>query len=172
MGLAPYGVPRYAELIKDNIVSVAPDGSFQINMDYFDYATGLRMTNSKFDALFGGSARTPESKLTQREMDIAASIQTVCEDIVVKIAADAAIYTGERNLCIAGGVALNCVANGLLARKNIFDNIWIQPAAGDAGGSLGAALCWVAPTPRWREKEFGKNGWYERGLPRAPIFKL
>ncbi len=140
MGLAPYGEPRYADLIKEKLIKVAPDGSFQLDMRYFDYATGLTMTNKKFDALFGGPARTSETQLTQREMDLAASIQKVTEDIVIQIAKDIAKDTGERNLCLAGGVALNCVANGILLRAKIFDNIWIQPAAGDAGGALGAAL--------------------------------
>jgi len=140
MGLAPYGVPRYANLIKENLIKVADDGSFQLDMSYFDYATGLAMTNKKFDALFGGPPRKSETELTQREMDLAASIQMVTEDIVVKIAKSIAKETGEKNLCLAGGVALNCVANGVLLREKIFDNIWIQPAAGDAGGALGAAL--------------------------------
>jgi len=140
MGLAPYGEPRYAGLIRDKLITVAGDGSFQLDMSYFDYATGLTMTNKKFDALFGGPPRTSETELTQREMDLAASVQKVTEDIVVQIAKDIAKETGERNLCLAGGVALNCVANGILWREKIFDNIWIQPAAGDAGGALGAAL--------------------------------
>jgi carbamoyltransferase len=140
MGLAPYGEPRFVDLILENIVAVADDGSFRLDMSYFDYATGLTMTNKKFDALFGGPARTPESELTQREMDLAASVQTVTEQILIKLAKSIASETGERNLCLAGGVALNCVANGILLREKIFDNIWIQPAAGDAGGALGAAL--------------------------------
>jgi len=140
MGLAPYGEPKYADLIKEKLITVAEDGSFQLDMSYFDYATGLTMTNKKFDALFGGPARTSETELTQREMDLAASVQKVTEDIVIQIAKGIAIDTGERNLCLAGGVALNCVANGILLREKIFDNMWIQPAAGDAGGALGAAL--------------------------------
>ena len=140
MGLAPYGVPRFADLIYDKLINVADDGSFQLDMSYFDYATGLTMTNRKFDAVFGGPPRASETELTQREMDLAASVQKVTEDIVVQIAKGIAKETGERNLCLAGGVALNCVANGILLRENIFDNIWIQPAAGDAGGALGAAL--------------------------------
>ena len=140
MGLAPYGKPRYAELIMNELVTVADDGSFQLNMSYFDYATGLTMTNKKFNALFGGPPRKPEKSITQRDMDLAASIQKVTEDIVLKLAKGIAKETGERNLCLAGGVALNCVANGILLRKKIFDSIWIQPAAGDAGGALGAAL--------------------------------
>ena len=140
MGLAPYGEPRYADLIRETLIKVADDGSFQLDMNYFDYATGLTMTNKKFDALFGGPPRTPETELTQREMDLAASVQQVTEDIVIKLARGIAKETGEKNLCLAGGVALNCVANGMLLREKIFDNIWIQPAAGDAGGALGAAL--------------------------------
>ena len=140
MGLAPYGKPRYANLIREKLITTSEDGSFQLDMSYFDYATGLTMTNKKFDALFGGPPRTSETELTQREMDLAASVQKVTEDFVLKLAKGIATETGERNLCLAGGVALNCVANGVLLRENIFDNIWIQPAAGDAGGALGAAL--------------------------------
>jgi len=140
MGLAPYGEPRYAGIIREKLITVADDGSFQLDMSYFDYATGLTMTNKKFDALFGGPPRRSETELTQREMDLAASVQKVTEDIVLELARGIAKETGERNLCLAGGVALNCVANGILLREKIFDNIWIQPAAGDAGGALGAAL--------------------------------
>ena len=140
MGLAPYGKPVYADVIREKLIMVAEDGSFQLDMTYFDYATGLTMTNKKFDALFGGPPRTLETELTQREMDLAASVQKVIEDIVLELARGIAKETGERNLCLAGGVALNCVVNGLLLREKIFDNIWIQPAAGDAGGALGAAL--------------------------------
>ena len=140
MGLAPYGEPRYADLIFDNLIVVADDGSFQLDMSYFSYATGLTMTNNKFNALFGGPPRTSETKITQREMDLAASVQKVTEDILIQITRGIAKETGEKNLCLAGGVALNCVANGVLLREKIFDNIWIQPAAGDAGGALGAAL--------------------------------
>jgi carbamoyltransferase len=140
MGLAPYGEPKYADLIKDKLINISEDGSFHLDMSYFDYPTGLHMTNKKFDALFGGPPRKPESELTQREMDLAASVQKVTEDILIKIAKSIAKETGEKNLCLAGGVALNCVANGILLREKIFDNIWIQPAAGDSGGALGAAL--------------------------------
>ena len=140
MGLAPYGSPKYADLIKEKLINISSDGSFQLNMEYFNFATGLTMTNKKFDKLFGAPARISESELTQREMDLAASIQKVTEDIVVKLAKNISIETGEKNLCLAGGVALNCVVNGILLRKKIFDNIWIQPASGDAGGALGAAL--------------------------------
>lgn len=140
MGLAPYGEPRYADLIREKLIKVADDGSFQLDMSYFDFAVGLKMTNKKFDKLFGGPPRASETELTQREMDLAASVQQVTEEIVLKLAKGIAKETGERNLCLAGGVALNCVANGILLREKIFDNIWIQPAAGDAGGALGAAL--------------------------------
>ena len=140
MGLAPYGKPRYVDLIKDNLIDISDDGSFQLDMTYFDYATGLTMTNKKFNTLFGGPPRKPEAELTQREMDLAASVQKVTEEIVILIAKNIASETGEQNLCLAGGVALNCVANGILLREKIFKNIWIQPAAGDVGGALGAAL--------------------------------
>lgn len=140
MGLAPYGEPRYVDTIKTHLIDIKEDGSFRLNLDYFDYCTGLRMTNERFHALFGGPPRSPEVPLTQREMDLAASVQAVTEEIVLKLARSVAKETGERNLCLAGGVALNCVANGKLLREKIFDNIWIQPAAGDAGGALGAAL--------------------------------
>jgi carbamoyltransferase len=141
MGLAPYGQPRYAEIIKNKLINIAEDGSFQLDMDYFDYATGLVMTNTdKFEKLFDGPPRKSEAKLTQREMDIAASIQKVTEEIVILLALGIKKETGEQNLCLAGGVALNCVVNGILLKKKIFENIWIQPTAGDAGGSLGAAL--------------------------------
>ena len=140
MGLAPYGVPRFVDLIKDNLIDIKEDGSFHLNMDYFNYCTGLTMTNKRFDDLFGGPPRKSESELTQREMDLAASIQRITEEVVVKLAKGIAAETGEKNLCLAGGVALNCVANGILLREGIFENIWIQPASGDAGGALGAAL--------------------------------
>jgi len=140
MGLAPYGEPVYAQTIKDNLIDIKEDGSFRLNMAYFNYATGLTMTNERFDALFGAPPRKPESPLTQREMNLAASIQAVTEDVVLKLARAIRKETGEKNLCLAGGVALNCVANGKLLREKIFDGLWIQPAAGDAGGALGAAL--------------------------------
>jgi len=141
MGLAPYGEPIYTKEIKDYLVNISEDGSFQLDMSYFDYCTGLTMTNNKFNDLFGGPPRKSESDLTQKEMDLASSIQKVTEEIVIKLAKSTAKETGQTNLCLAGGVALNCVANGKLLKEKIFDNIWIQPAAGDAGGSLGAALC-------------------------------
>ena len=140
MGLAPYGEPKYSKLIMDNVVDIKEDGSFRLDLSYFDFCTGLRMTNEKFDKLFDAPPRSPESELTQREMDLAASIQDVTEEIVLRLGRSIAKETGEKNLCLAGGVALNCVANGKLLRDKSFDNIWIQPAAGDAGGALGSAL--------------------------------
>lgn len=140
MGLAPFGEPRFAAAILDNLIDVKEDGSFRLNMDFFDFATGLRMTNDKFTGLFGGPPRLPESDLTQREMDLAASIQQVTEEVVLRLGRSIARDTGQENLCLAGGVALNCVANGKLLASGTFANIWIQPAAGDAGGALGAAF--------------------------------
>lgn len=140
MGLAPYGEPRYADLIKEHLIDIKEDGTFHLDMSYFNYATGLTMTNERFDKLFGGPPRKSESPLTQREMDLAASVQAVTEEIVIKLARGIRKSTGQKNLCLAGGVALNCVANGKLLKEKIFDNIWIQPAAGDAGGAVGAAL--------------------------------
>jgi len=139
MGLAPYGEPRFVDVIKENLIDIKDDGSFRLNLDYFEYCTGLTMTNGKFADLFGGPARTPEQRLTQREMDLAASVQAITEEVMLKLAHGIAKETGERNLCLAGGVALNCVANGKLLRKKYFDRLWMQPAAGDAGGALGAA---------------------------------
>jgi carbamoyltransferase len=140
MGLAPYGEPKYKDIILDNLVDLKEDGTFRLDLSYFDYCTGLTMTNDKFADLFGAPVRSPEALLTQREMDIAASIQDVTEEIVCRLGRSIASETGHKNLCLAGGVALNCVANGKLLRDGAFENIWIQPAAGDAGGALGAAL--------------------------------
>ena len=140
MGLAPYGEPKYTRLILDKLVDVKQDGSFRMNMDFFNYATGLTMTNELFSGLFNGPRRTPESPITRREMDIAASIQQVTEEIVLRLARTLQSETGHDYLCLAGGVALNCVANGKLLREKIFNDIWIQPAAGDSGGAVGAAL--------------------------------
>lgn len=140
MGLAPYGEPKYTQRILERLIDVKADGSFRLNMEYFDYTTGLTMTNQRFDMLFGGPSRQPESPLTQREMDIAASIQVVTEEIVLKLARAVHAEIGLEYLCLAGGVALNCVANGRLLREGPFKDIWIQPAAGDAGGAVGAAL--------------------------------
>jgi carbamoyltransferase len=139
MGLAPYGKPIYADLIKQHLIDIKDDGSFHLDMQYFDYCTGLKMTNARFDALFGGPPRTSESILTQREMDLAASVQAVTEEVAIKLARSVRKETGQKNLCLAGGVALNCVSNGKLLKQGIFDQIWIQPAAGDAGGAIGAA---------------------------------
>lgn len=140
MGLAPYGTPKYKDLIYDNLIDVKDDGSFKMNMKYFDFSVGLKMTSNKFHKLFGGPPRKPESALTQKEMDLARSVQEVTEEIVLKIAEHVSRETKKKNLCLAGGVALNCVANGKLLRSELFDNIWIQPAAGDAGGAVGCAL--------------------------------
>jgi carbamoyltransferase len=140
MGLAPYGQPKFAQAIIDNLIDIQADGSFRMNMDYFDYCIGLTMTNEKFDALFGGKPRQPEELLTQREMDLAASIQAVTEEIVLRLTRALAAKTAQKNLCLAGGVALNCVANGKVLRDGKFEQLWIQPAAGDAGGAVGAAL--------------------------------
>ena len=140
MGLAPYGEPKYTNLILENLIDIKEDGTFRLNMDYFNYATGLTMTNNKFAQLFGQPPRKPESEITQREMNIAASIQEVTEEIVLKLANTAHKELGTDNLCLAGGVALNCVSNGRLLREGKFKDIWIQPAAGDAGGAIGAAL--------------------------------
>ncbi len=140
MGLAPYGEPVYRDLILDHLLDLKEDGSFRLNLDYFGYLDGLTMTNKRFDALFGGPPRGPETEITKREMDIASSIQAVTEEIVLRMARFARDLTGCKYACMAGGVALNCVANGKLLRAGIFEDIWIQPAAGDAGGALGAAL--------------------------------
>jgi len=140
MGLAPYGTPKYVDLILDNLIDVKADGSFRLNMSYFNYAAGLTMTNEKFHRLFNGPPRTRESEVSQKEMDIARSIQVVTEEIVLKLARTAHTELGIDKLCLAGGVALNCVSNGRLLREGPFSEIWVQPAAGDAGGALGAAL--------------------------------
>ena len=147
MGLAPYGQPKYVDLILDNLLDLKDDGTFRLDMSYFNYCTGLTMTNSKFDKLFGRPPRKPEGELTQLDMDIAASIQVVTERIVMSLAKTLHKETGEKNLCLAGGVALNCVANGKLLREGPYENIWVQPAAGDAGGALGAASI------AWHQKE-------------------
>src|SRR2546423_3106815 len=143
MGLAPYGEPKYVDLIYRELVDLRPDGSFTLNQKYFDYLSGLTMTNGMFAELFGGPPRVPESKLTQREMDLARSVQVVCEEIMLRMARTARREVGTDNLCLAGGVALNCVANGRLLRESGFKRLWIQPASGDAGGALGVAqLVW------------------------------
>ena len=140
MGLAPYGEPKYVQTILDNLIDLKEDGSFKLNMKYFNYCSGLTMTNNRFNKLFGGKPRKSEANLTQKEMDLACSVQAVIEEIVLRMAKHLIKTTGEKNLCLAGGVALNCVANGKLLKEGLFENIWIQPAAGDAGGALGAAL--------------------------------
>lgn len=170
MGLAPYGNPRYANVIRENLIKVAEDGSFQLDMSYFDYATGLTMTKKKFNELFGGLPRNRETKITQREMDLAASIQKVTEDILIKLAKSIAKETGEKNLCLAGGVALNCVANGIILREKIFDNIWIQPAAGDAGGAVGSALS-VWHFYHKKERLISSNNDAMKGAYLGPDFK-
>jgi carbamoyltransferase len=143
MGLAPYGEPRYTKQILENLLDLKPDGSFRLDMQYFNYCTGLTMTSEAFHKLFDGPPRAPESKLTQKEMDVAASIQKVTEEVVLRLATTIAKETGEEYLCLAGGVALNCVANGRIERESPFKRVWIQPAAGDAGGALGAAsIAW------------------------------
>ncbi len=140
MGLAPYGEPRYAQAILDHLIDLKDDGSFRLDLDYFGYCTGLKMTSERFDALFGGEARSPEEPLTQRHMDMAASVQAVLEEAILRLTRSLRKETGIRNLCLAGGVALNGTANGKIMRDGRFDGVWIQPAAGDAGGALGAAL--------------------------------
>ncbi len=151
MGLAPYGEPKYVDTILDNLLDLKDDGTFRLDMSYFNYCTGLTMTNDKFAGLFGGPARESETALAQREMDIAASIQVVTEEIVMRLARTVQEETGEHNLCLAGGVALNCVANGKLIRNGPFENVWIQPAAGDAGGAAGAAAV------VWYDREGGER---------------
>jgi len=164
MGLAPYGEPVYASKIKEFLVDIKNDGSFHLDMSYFNYSVGLTMTNEKFHNLFGGEPRTPESVITQREMDLAASIQEVTNDIVIGLAKRAKEITGSSNLCLAGGVALNCVSNGKLLEEGIFDDIWIQPAAGDSGGSLGASFVAYYEDIKIKTKkntdEDGMNGSY------------
>ena len=148
MGLAPYGTPRYADAIQEHLVDVKPDGTFRLDMRYFDFATGLRMTSERFHALFGAPPREPAQPIVQHTMDVAASIQEVTDQIVLRLARTLRAETGARHLCLAGGVALNCVTNGQLVRERVFDDVWIQPAAGDAGGAVGAALvAWHARNP-------------------------
>ena len=169
MGLAPYGEPRFVEAIKEKLLEIRDDGSIRMNHDYFSYSQGLRMTNGAFDKLFGGPPRKPESEITQRVMDLARSIQVIAEEVIVKMAAYAQNLTGRRRLCMAGGVALNCVANGRILKELPFEDIWIQPAAGDAGGALGIALAiWhrylgkermsAETTGSWRSAQKTKNG--------------
>ncbi|MEO0405978.1 MAG: carbamoyltransferase N-terminal domain-containing protein, partial [Cyanobacteria bacterium P01_A01_bin.135] len=152
MGLAPYGEPKYAQLILEHLVDLKPDGTFRLNMDYFNFATGLTMTNGRFDKLFGGKPRRPETELTQRHMDLAASVQQVTEEIVFRLGSTLHRETQQPYLCLAGGVALNCVANGKLLREGPFKDIWVQPAAGDAGSAVGSALAaWYQHQGQLRE---------------------
>jgi len=165
MGLAPYGEPRYVKQILEHLIDLKDDGSFKMNMDYFDYCAGLTMTNDRFAGLFDGPPRKPESTITQREMDLARSVQDVTEEIMLRMARHVRKETGEKNLCLAGGVALNCVGNGKLLRSGLFDEIWIQPAAGDAGGALGAAYvvhhCYLnnPPLPRKKGQDLQKGSY-------------
>jgi len=158
MGLAPYGEPKYADLIRNKMLSIKADGSFELKMEYFGFCTDLKMTSQKFHNLFGLPARIPDSKILAAHMDIAASIQTVIQEMILALAKKAKIETGKENLCLAGGVALNCVANGLIDKSNLFKEIWVQPAAGDAGGAIGAALSyWYLAEDREREVELGSD---------------
>jgi len=169
MGLAPYGEPIYKDLILKELIDLKEDGSFKLNMRYFNYGVGLTMTNGAFDRLFEGTARKPESKLTQRDMDLARSIQEVTEEIMFRMARHVRKETGMRDLCLAGGVALNCVANGRILREGVFDRIWIQPAAGDAGGALGAALfTWHQYLEKPRKADGSKDS--QRGSYLGPAF--
>jgi len=169
MGLAPYGEPKYVDLILEHLVDLRADGSFRLNMDCFNYCQGLTMTSEQFHRLFGGPPRRPESKLTQKEMDLTRSVQEVTEEIMRRMARHVRQQTGERHLCLAGGVALNCVANGKILREQIFDDIWIQPAAGDAGGALGAALfAWHQVMGKPRTVVTGKDS--QKGSYLGPSF--
>lgn len=168
MGLAPYGEPKYAQLIKDHLIDIKEDGSFHMDMSYFNYCTDLTMTNDKFAELFGGPVRKSEGTLTQREMDLAASIQAVTEEVVIKLAKSIRKSTGQKNLCLAGGVALNCVANGKLLRQNVFDNLWVQPASGDAGGAIGSAL--LAYYLMLNQSRTVKSGDAMKGSYLGPLF--
>ncbi len=170
MGLAPYGEPKYVDLILEHVMDLREDGSFWLDMDYFNYCQGLTMTSEKFHRLFGGPARKPESELTQKEMDLARSVQDVTEEVMLRMARHVKKETGERNLCLAGGCALNCVANGKILRSGIFDDIWIQPAAGDAGGALGAALfTWHQVMDKPRTVTEGRDS--QKGSYLGPAFE-
>ncbi len=173
MGLAPYGEPKYAGLILDHLIDLKPDGSFRLDMSYFDYCTGFTMTNDRFAKLFGEPVRGPDQLLTPFHMDVAASIQAVLDEVVLRLTRSLAKQTGSRNLCLAGGVALNCVANGKILRDGRFDNVWIQPAAGDAGGAVGAALSayhLFKSQPRKPDARDGMSGAYlGPGFPQAEI---
>ncbi len=170
MGLAPYGEPKYADAIYEHLIDLKADGSFKLNMEFFNYCTGLTMTNERFHRLFGGGPRKPESRLTQKEMDLAASIQRVTEEVMLRMVRHIKKETGQRYLCLAGGVALNCVANGKILREGIFDDIWIQPASGDAGGALGSALlAWHKALGHERTVVKGKDK--QQGSYLGPDFK-
>ncbi|MEO8679341.1 MAG: carbamoyltransferase [Vicinamibacterales bacterium] len=175
MGLAPYGEPKYVKAIKDHVVEIGDDGSLWMNQDYFTYAHGLTMTGAKMEELFGGPARKPESRLTQREMDLARSIQEITEEVMLKMTAFAHKESGLRNLCLAGGVALNCVGNGRILREGPFENVWIQPAAGDAGGALGVAMSlWHRHLDKPRTSPEATGAW-ERSkvpVPGVPVPKV
>ncbi len=170
MGLAPYGEPKYVNKIKDNLIDIKDDGSFRLNMDYFNYCIGLTMTNNRFHDLFKGKPRELETNITQKEMDIAASIQRVTEEIIFKLSKDIAKTTRLKNLCLAGGVALNCVANGKLLQNKIFEKIWVQPAAGDAGGALGAALS-IHYLMKKNQRQVSKGMDSMKGSYLGPAFK-
>ena len=170
MGLAPYGEPRYRDLILSELMDLKEDGSFKLNMKYFNYCAGLTMTNKKFDKLFGGTPRKPESRLTQRDMDLACSVQEVTEEVMLRMTRHIYKETGCKNLCLAGGVALNCVGNGRILREGPFENIWIQPSAGDAGGALGAALfVWYQYLKNSRVTDGKKD--FQQGSYLGPSFK-
>jgi len=169
MGLAPYGEPKYVDLILTELIDLKEDGSFRMNMKYFNYCAGLTMTNERFHKLFGGPPRPPETKLTQKEMDLARSVQVVTEEIMLRMARHVHRATQQRNLCLAGGVALNCVGNGRILREGPFDNIWIQPAAGDAGGALGAALLiWYRYLGNERKPSGGRD--FQKGSYLGPAY--
>lgn len=171
MGLAPYGEPKYVDLIYEHLIDLKDDGSFHLDMSYFNYASGLTMTSEKFHKLFSGSPRKPESKITQKEMDLAASIQKVTEEVVLRLCKTVRKELGTENLCMAGGVALNCVANGKVLKEKIFKNIWIQPAAGDAGGSLGAALAtWHEYLGNSKQVKSGEHNDFMKGSYLGPKF--
>ena len=171
MGLAPYGVPRYKDLILTELVDLKKDGSIRLNLAYFDFLGGLRMTNRRFSKLFGGPPRKPETDITQREMDIAASVQAATEEVVLNMARQVRKETRQKNLCLAGGVALNCVANSRLLKEGLFEDIWIQPAAGDAGGALGAALSvWYRYLGNERTNPNGQDS--QHGSYLGPAFSM
>jgi carbamoyltransferase len=168
MGLAPYGEPKYVSTIKEHLLEIHDDGSLWMNMEYFSYPHGLTMTDEKIEELFGPT-RQPETPLTQREMDLARSVQDITEEVMLKMARFARKETGQRDLCLAGGVALNCVGNGKIARERIFDEIWIQPAAGDAGGAVGVALSRMAAAVGGERRRAAVRRRHERVVPRSAV---